>query len=115
MGNPQTMMSDKRLPVGVTILDSGTPPAPFASIEELPEGSIVTIESSDPDIVGVEMHADGLHADLTSDGIGTSTITISALRPDGSHLANSPSVTEVTVTHAQPGSINVAFGAPEPE
>lgn len=113
MAQPQTMTSDQKLPVGVTILDAGG--EPFATLEELPAGSVVTFESSNPSVVGVSVRADGLNADLSSDDIGTATITITALKPDGSHLQGSPDVTEVTVSHAVPGAINVTFGAPEPE
>lgn len=113
MANPQTMMSDQKIPVGVTLLDKGG--EAYATLADLPAGSSVTIESSNPTVVGVTMRPDGLNADLSSDDIGTATITITALKPDGSHWGGSPDVTTVNVVHAEPGNVNVTFGAPEPE
>lgn len=110
MGNPITMTSDQKIPVGVTILDKGG--EIFATV---PPGHTVTFESSDPSVVGVTVRPDGLNADLSSDNIGVSTVTVSALKPDGTHLGGSPDVTEITVAHAEPGSANITFGAPEPE
>lgn len=113
MSLPQTMTSAQRLPVGVTLLDTGG--EAYASLAALPAGSTVTFESSDPTVVGVTMHPDGLNADLSSDNIGTAQITITALKPDGTHWQGSPDVTDVTVVHAEPGAINVTFGAPVAE
>jgi len=112
MSQPQTMTSDQKLAVGVTILDKGG--EAYASIDEA-SGFTVTFESSNTTVLGVVVRPDGLNADLSSDDIGTSTLTITATRPDGTHLIGSPDMTEITVKNAAPGAINVTFGAPEPE
>jgi len=113
MSQPQTMTSDQKLPVGVTILDAGG--EPFASLADMPEGYEVSFESSNPEVVGVTVRPDELNADLSSDGIGTATITVSVKDPEGNHLEGSPDETIVTVAHAAPGAANITFGAPEPE
>lgn len=112
MSAKQTMTSDQKLPVGVTILDKGG--ERYNHVNELPPGSVVSIVSSNPSVVGVTMREDGLNADLSSDDIGTAEITIDVVI-DGEHLAGVPDVTEVEVIHAAPGSANVTFGAPGPE
>lgn len=113
MSQPQTMNSAEKQTVSVTLLDEGG--ERYASLADLPAGSTVTFESSNPAVVGVTVREDGLSAVLSSDDIGSSTITVTALKPDGSHWTNSPDVTEVNVVHAAPGAINVTFSAPEPE
>lgn len=110
MASPVTLVSDQKLAIGVTILDKGG--EPFASV---PADHTVTFASSDPSIVGVAVRPDGLNADLSSDGIGVATITVSAQKSDGTHLAGSPDTLEVTVIHAEPGAMNLTVGAPEPE
>jgi hypothetical protein len=112
MASPQTLTTDQKIPVGVTIFDKGKPPVPFQTV---PDGWDVTFVSSDPAVVRVEERPDGLNADLFSDSVGMATITVSVVKPDGTHLAGSPDVTEVTVKNAEPGNANVTFGAPEPE
>lgn len=113
MGNAITLTSDQKIPVGVTILDKGG--EAYASMDDMPAGYEVTFESSDPDVIGVHEREDGLNADLSTDNIGTSTLTVSVKGPDGTHLAGSPDTTEITVRNAEPGSANVTFGAPEQE
>jgi hypothetical protein len=110
MASPVQLVSDQKLPIGVTILDKGG--EPFASP---PPGTTVTFESSDPTIVGVTVRPDGLNADLSSDNIGVATITVSAVKGNGTHLQGSPDTLEVTVINAEPGSMNLTVGAPEPE
>lgn len=110
MAQPITMTSDQKLAVGVTILDKGG-----EIFETAPPGYTISFESSDPSIVGVTVRPDGINADLSSDNIGTSTITVTVLKPDGAHLGGSPDSTEITVAHAEAGQANVTFGAPEPE
>jgi hypothetical protein len=114
MSASQKMTTAQTLPVGVTLLGQGTPPIPYTSLDELP-GWAVTFESSDPSVVGVVVREDGLNADLTSDNVGTATITITVTKPDGTALAGTPDVTEVTVVNALPGNANVTFGAPVDE
>jgi hypothetical protein len=113
MSQPITMTSDQKLAVGVTILDKGG--EAFPTFEDLPAGYQVTFESSDPSKVGVTVRPDGLNADLSSDDVGKSTITVSVIKPDGTHLTGSPDATEITVKNAEPGNANITFGAPEPE
>lgn len=115
MSASQLMTLDQTLPVGVTILGAGTPPVPYASAAELPEGWSVSFESSDATVVGVTVRADGLNADLTSDGIGTATVTVKVTKPDGTFLAGTPDETIVEVRNALPGQANVSFGAPVAE
>jgi hypothetical protein len=110
MAAPMTMTSSQKIPVGVTILDEGG--EAFATV---PEGYTVSFESSNPSVVGVSVRPDGLNADLSSDDIGTSTVTVTVIKPDGSHLNGSPDVTDITVVNAAPNSANVTFGAPEEE
>lgn len=113
MSNPITMTSDQRLPVGVTILDAGG--EAFEHFDDLPEGYVVEFKSSNPDVVGVTVRPDGLNADLSSDDVGTSTLTVTVKDPNGNNLPGTPDETVITVAHAAPGSANVTFGAPEPE
>jgi hypothetical protein len=107
------MTSDQKLPVGVTILDKGGEIVP--TLADLPAGYQVLFESSDPSIVDVNIRPDGLNADLLSDDVGTATITVNVLKPDGTNLAGTPDITDVTVKNAEANSANVTFGAPEPE
>jgi hypothetical protein len=113
MAEPITMTSAQRVPVGLTILDAGG--EKFQTKADLPEGTVITFESSNPNVVGIEELPSGLNAWLTSDDVGTSSITVRALKPDGTDMPGSPDVTEVTVQHADPDSLNVTFGAPEDE
>lgn len=110
MASPVTLMSDQKLAIGVTILDKGG--EPFASV---PAGYAVSFVSSDASTVGVIVRPDGLNADLSSDNIGVATITVSAQKPDGTHLAGSPDTLEVTVINAEANSMNLTVGAPEQE
>lgn len=112
MGNPQTLTTGQKATVGITIMDKGVPPVP---VKVLPPGYDVTFESSDPSIVRIEERPDGLNADVYSDGVGTATVTIKGIRPDGTELNGSPDVTEVTVENAEPDSLNATWSAPEPE
>jgi hypothetical protein len=110
MASPITLVSDQKVAIGVTILDKGG--EPFASP---PPGTTVTFESSNPSIVGVVVRPDGLNADLSSDDIGVSTITVSAIKGNGTHLEGSPDTLEVTVVNAEVGTMTLTVGAPEPE
>lgn len=111
MASPITLLSDQKVAIGIAVADKGG-----ELFTEKPAGITVTFESSDPSIVGVVVRPDGLNADLSSDNIGTAVVTVSATRDaDGSHLAGSPDTLEVTVVHAEPDSINLTVGAPEPE
>lgn len=113
MSQSQFMLSNERKVVAVSILDKGG--EVIQDSDQLPAGWKVSFESSNPDVVGIAVRGDGLTADLSSDNIGTSTITISTTRPDGSHLKDSPDVTELEVRAAEPDAQNVTFSEALPE
>ena len=113
MAQGQQMMSNQSTPVAVVLKDLGG--EVFTHIDELPPGTLITIESSAPTIVGVVMNPDGLSATLTSDDLGTATITVSATKPDGSPWVGSPDNLEITVVHSDPDTMTVMLSAPVPE
>lgn len=110
MASPVTLMSNQKVAIGIGIVDLGG-----ELFAEKPPGYDVRFESSNPSVVGVAVRPDGLNADLSSDDIGVAVITVSAQRPDGTHLRGSPDTIEVTVINAEPDAMNLTVGAPEPE
>lgn len=104
-----TITTTEKIDVGVTILDRDL--QPFATV---PEGAVVEFVSSDPSVISVEIHPDGLNATLRSGVVGTATVTVDAVFPDNTPDLPSDTV-EVTVRNAVAGSINLTLGQPSEE
>ena len=104
----QATMTDRQsLPVGVTLLDRDGQP-----LTELPEGAAIEFVSSNPDVVGVELHEDGMNATLTSGKVGTATVTV---RATGLATPIPEDTISVSVTNSAPGSLNLTVGVPVAE
>lgn len=96
---------------GVSILDEDG--QPFTS---LPEGVSLAFTSSDPEVLGVSVRADGMNVDLSTGKNGSAVLTVHVdgmTMPDGSPIPDD--VTNVSVVNSKPNALNFTLGAPEDE
>lgn len=109
---PVSMTNTQSLSIGITLKDrKGN------ILKKLPAGGSVRFESSDPSIVSVTPRPDGMNADLGSENAGVATVTVTPVglkKGNGSPLDEVDTV-EVTVTDAEPDSLNTTVGSPADE